>query len=386
MSKPTDGVQATPAAPAAKPESSTLPTRQQVFGAATKAFADYHGLGPKEEEAPEVTTADAPDSESAAAETETALSQDDSETPAASSEETAETETTGEGEETEAGAEEAKPDDGPALTKGMQKRIAKLEEKHQREVDALKAQLEELQSKQPDPTATAAAPTSAPSSYDPVEAVPEVATLRAQEQEHQRTVTAGRQMLKDLETSPDKVLAFLKLDDTEQAQRFIREEVEKAQDLLSGIRSDLSFERREARKAITEVKARVEHTAKTEFPWVSDPKDPRAVLRKNSLAALGPYANHPSAPLFSAVWAQWLHDYNGRTAKPAAKTDKPAPPKATVARRTAAPPAAQPAGRGDAAGASEKSEGKSPANHEKTRRGFFDGLAASALKTNASPR
>jgi hypothetical protein len=386
MSKPTDGVQATPAAPAAKPESSTLPTRQQVFGAATKAFADYHGLGPKEEEAPEVTTADAPDSESAAAETETALSQEDSETPAASSEDTAETETTGEGEETEAGAEEPKPDDGPALTKGMQKRIAKLEEKHQREVEALQAKLDELQSKQPDPTATAAAPASAPSSYDPVEAVPEVAALRTQQQEHQRTVAAGRQMLKDLETNPERVLKHLGMDDVDAAREAIEGKVEEVQGILSGIQSDLSIERREARKAITEVKARVEHTAKTEFPWVSDPKDPRAVLRKNSLAALGPYANHTSAPLFSAVWAQWLHDYNARSAKPAAKTDKPAPPKATVARRTAAPPAAQPAGRGDAAGASEKSEGKSPANHEKTRRGYFDGLAASALKTHASPR
>jgi len=157
--------------------------------------------------------------------------------------------------------------------------------------------------------------------------------------------------LKDLETNPERVLKHLGMDDVEAAREAIEGKVEEVQGILSGIQSDLSIERREARRAITEVKARVEQTAKTEFPWVSDPKDPRAVLRKNSLAALGPYANHPSAPLFSAVWAQWLHDYNARSAKPAAKTEKPAAPKAVVARRTAAPPAAQPPKRGDAAGA-----------------------------------
>lgn len=378
MSTSTAGVQATPAAPAAKPESSNIPTRQQVFGSVTKAFAEYHGLVPEETEAPDETAADAPDSESAAEETETALSQDESETPAASSEETAETEATTEGEE-------PKPDDGPALTKGMQKRIAKLEEKHQREVEELKAQLAEQQSKPAGPTASAAAPAGAPGSYDPVEAQPEVVALRTQEQEHQRTVTAGRRALADLETDPDKVLTFLKLEDIGEAQQYIREQVEQAQDKLSGIRSDLSVERRAARQAITAAKAQIDAVSKSEFPWVSDPKDPRSAIRKTSLEQLGPYAHHPSAPLFSAVWADWVYRHEAK-AKNGTGTTKPAPPKASLARRTAAPPAAQAPRRGDAAGVSEESGGRSTANAEKARRGYFDGLAANALRPNASTR
>ena len=383
MSKPTYGVQATPAAPAAKPESSTqIPDRRQVFGAATDAFAAYHGLKAEEAGATEGTTADAPDSESAAAETETALSQDNPEAPSDPSQDPDETPDEGEaeGEGDDAGeqpdADEPKADEGAGLTKSMQKRIAKLEEKHQRELQALRAELDEAKGKQADPAASATAPTSTPGSYDPVEAIPEVAALRSQEQQHQQVLTNGRRMLADLETAPDKVLGFLKMEDPEEARTLIREKIEEAQDALTGIRTELVAERRDARRAVTAAKAEVEQVAKAEFPWVADPKDPRAVLRANSLKALGPYANHPSAALFSAVWADWAHAYYSRPAKPAAKPAQPAKPKPTVARRTAIPPTP---GKGGSDSASEKSDGTSTATPQ-GRRQFFDRVAASALK------
>jgi hypothetical protein len=267
----------------------------------------------------------------------------------------------------------------------MQKRLAKLEAKHASELQALEAKVAELEGK-----ANGARPSAAPAAggYDPVDAQPAVAELRQNEANIQRGIGSIRTMVRDLETAPEKVIGFLQSKglaigdgDVEAAQAVLATHLAQSEEALSVNRSELAVERRAARQHVASVKQEAARIAGEKFPWVADKKDPRHAIAANTLKEIGPFANHPSAPLFANVWADFVHGLN--TAKPA--TTKPAVPgpKATLPRRTAATP--PPARKGESASGSETNQGNGTATNRGAR-SYFDTVAADVLQQHARTR
>lgn len=388
----TKGDQATPAAPAATPESNaTPPSRQQVLGDVTKSFLAYHGLEQPATEAPEETEADAPAGESAAEETETALSQE-TETLADPSEESAETtdDEAGEGEadgdeaaeDTAAEDEDTVPTEPAKQPAWLQKRLERQARKHQEETNALKAQLEELRGQVEGKPETNPAPSPAAGEFDPVERVPEVQALRQQETQWQNAVGNCRQALRDLRNEPDAALERIqklgfRVADVEAAEQLVNDELANYQDKLGAARSELAVARREVRKGVQQAAASCEALARQRFEWFDRKDDPRAVIVANTLKEMGPMAKHPSAKLLAGVWATFVHGEQ-EAAKAAKAKTKPAPPAKPTAKVVRPAKAATPQRGSASVPVTEKGTASS--------RGYFEGLASDMLKQNGSSR
>jgi len=390
--KTAKGVQATPAAPAAIPENATVSSRQQVMAAAVKEFSAYHGLIPEATGATDETAEEsgAPSGEPVEpADDETVLSQTE-ETPAdpqegeAGADEGDEGEGEAEGAETAEDANEAKGKDDdddirPDDPKGVAKRITKLKERHQTEVAQLTERLKELEAKVGEPAKAASTGAQAPGAYDPIAAQPEVADLTRRQQEQRALLDGVKAARADLESNPDRVLKFLRdqqipAADEDAARRYLEGLASETDEALQATRMDLSHARRMARQAVDGAKAQAGQVAAKEFPWINSKEDPRATLRQNALKELGPFANHPTAGLFTAVWADWMHNFQKRQSQPTTPATKPTTPKAkpTVRQSPAPPPPKQ----GGSAGVSNQSGKSSTAGS----RSYFDQLAAEHVK------
>lgn len=383
--KTAKGVQATPAAPAANPENATVSSRQQVMAAAVKEFTAYHGLTPEATGATDETAEEsgAPSGEPVeTAEDETVLSQTE-ETPADPQQGEAGTDDEGEGEDAEAAddAEEAKGEDAdedirPDDPKGVAKRISRIKERHQAEIGQLTERLKELEAKVGEPAKATAPGTQAPGAYDPIGTIPEVADLTRQQHEQRGLLDGVKRALADLDVNPDRVLNFFReqkvpVADEAAARRHLEGLASDADEALQSIRVDLSHARRTAQQAVAGAKAQATQVAAKEFPWINSKDDPRAILRQNALKELGPYANHPTAPLFTAVWADWMTNWQKRQSQTSAPAAKPAPPKAKPAVRQSPAPSA-PTKQGGSAGVSNQSGKSSSAGV----RSYFDQIAA----------